>query len=146
MGVKPERGLADVFVGHCSIDDAIISARDNLWLLAGAKALSGVKMMIGSKELERENALSDILAPRDGKYDYVLIDTSPSWDKLTINSLFYANEVLSLVSTEVLSLISLREFSNRIESIQKHRRDVKLSHAYILPTFLDGRVKKSQET
>lgn len=143
LGVKPEKGLADVINGDCEFDEAAVAARENLWLLAGGKTLSGVKRMIGRKDFGAEHTLADSLSPIENNFDYVIIDTSPSWDTLTINSLFYADEVLTPVSLEVLTLNSLGEFAGRLEAVKKH--NAKLSHKYVLPTFLDGRVKKSEE-
>lgn len=143
LGVSPEKGLADVINGEYGAKDAIFQARENLWILSGGKSLSDVKRMIGKKDFGGEHTLSEALSPLEDLFDYVILDTSPAWDSLTINTFFYANEILTPVSLEVLSLNSLVEFSNRIESIKKYRD--KLSHHYVLPTFHDRRVKKSQE-
>jgi len=43
----------------------------------------------------------------EDKFDFVLVDTSPAWDSLTINTLFYCPEVLMPVSLDILSLNSL---------------------------------------
>jgi chromosome partitioning protein len=57
--------------------------------------------------------------------------------------LFYATEVLTPVSLEVLTINSLAEFVRSLEQVK--RFNTQLSHKYVLPTFLDGRVKKSAE-
>jgi len=83
------------------------------------------------------------LARIDSGYDFVILDTSPGWDTLTVNALFYADEVLSPVSMEVMALQSLQDFTQSLQSIQRYHRD--LTFNYILPTFMDRRVKKSAE-
>ncbi len=143
LGTKSSKGLAELINNEVSFNDVITQSRNNLWLLTGGKSLSSVKREIGRRDFGAEHTLSDALKPAEGKFDYVIIDTSPSWDTLTINSLFYANEILTPVSLEVLTLNSLAEFTERIKAIQQYNN--KLSHTYVLPTFLDGRVKKSQE-
>jgi chromosome partitioning protein len=143
LGSTPKYGLADVITNGISLDKAMHEARKNLWVLAGGKSLSGVKREIGRKEFGAEQTLAESLASIQGKFDFVIIDTSPSWDTLTINALFYATEVITPVSLEILTLNSLIEFSNSLIAVQKFNK--KLSHRYILPTFLDGRVKKSKE-
>lgn len=143
LGLKAEKGLADVLNGDCSPQEAMIEARPNLWLLAGGRALSSVKRSIGKKEFGGEHTLAEALAPLEGSFDYIILDTSPAWDSLTINTLFYADEVLSPISLEILTLNSLQEFSSRLDSVQRYNE--KISHAYILPTFADRRVKKSGE-
>lgn len=143
LGVKPPKGLAEVLNDEIPVQEAIFQARPNLWILSGGKSLAGTKRFIGRKDYGAEQTLSEALAPLDGMFDYVIIDTSPSWDSLTINSLFYANEVLTPVSLEVLTLNSLVEFVKSLESVKRFNKQ--LSHCYVLPTFLDGRVKKSTE-
>lgn len=143
LGVKPSKGLADVLNEEISVENALFQARSNLWILAGGKSLAGTKRFIGRKDYGAEQTLSEALKPLEGKFDYVIIDTSPSWDSLTINSLFYANEVLTPVSLEVLTINSLVEFVKSLDSVKRFNKE--LTHCYVLPTFLDGRVKKSTE-
>jgi ATPases involved in chromosome partitioning len=94
LGVKPEFGLAEVLNEEIRPMDAVCEARPNLFILAGGKALSGVKRSIGRKDFGAERTLSDALSSIEGLFDFVLIDTAPSWDSLTINALFYCTEVL----------------------------------------------------
>lgn len=143
LGVKPTVGLAEVLSGTVTVQKAIFEARKNLWVLAGGKALSAAKREIGRKDFGAECTLADALKPIEGKFDYIIIDTSPSWDTLTINALFYANEVLTPVSLEVLTLNSLVEFAKSLDSVKRFNK--KLKHMYVLPTFFDQRVKKSAE-
>lgn len=143
LGVKPPYGLADVLSEEVSAEEAMFQARENLWILAGGKALSGIKRAIGRKDYGAEKTLSQALEPIEGKFDFVIIDTSPSWDTLTINALFYCTEVLTPVSLEVLTLNSLVEFSARLKDVKSHNKN--LEHRYLLPTFWDRRVKKSSE-
>ena len=89
-----------------------------------------------------ELTLAETLCKFDNRYDYVIVDTSPGWDPLTVNVLFYINELLIPVSLEIMTLQGLVEFLNSISAIQKYRKDVSLR--YILPTFLDKRVSKSE--
>jgi chromosome partitioning protein len=143
LGIKPNEGLAEVLDKNKAINKVLLEARDNLWLLCGGKALSGAKRMIGRKDFGGEQTLAEALSPLEDEFDYIIIDTSPSWDALTINSLFYATEVLTPVSLEILTINSLLEFSKSLTTVQRFNKN--LSHRYVLPTFLDGRVKKSEE-
>ncbi len=88
-------------------------------------------------------ALQQAMAPLEGRYDFVIMDTAPSWDVLNINAFFYAREVLAPVSLEVLTLQGLLEFEKSLAGVQEYKPELQLK--YILPTFLDRRVKKSQE-
>lgn len=143
LGVEPPIGLAEVLNEEATIKEALFQARDNLWILAGGKTLSGAKRAIGRKDYGGERTLAEMLKPIEGKFDYVIIDTAPSWDTLTINAMFYVDEILTPVSLEVLTLNSLGEFLKSIDSVKRFNK--KLQHKYVLPTFCDGRVKKTDE-
>ncbi len=104
LGANPTYGLADVLNEEIDVDKAIHKARDNLWILSGGSALSGIKKLIGQIDFGGEHTLSNALLPLENQFDFVVVDTSPTWDTLTINSLFYCGEVLTPVSMEVLAL------------------------------------------
>ena len=143
LGIKPTHTLASVINGDIDAVSALCEARDNLWILSGGTDLAGVKRSIGRKDYGAEHTLSQSLENLEGKFDYAIVDTSPSWDALTINALFYCTEVLTPVSLEALTLNSLAEFSERLKSVQVHNKNLK--HTYLVPTFFDRRVKKSEE-
>ena len=143
LGLKPGAGLAELLSGEATPAEALIEARERLFLLAGGRSLAGLKRAIDRKDFGGEKTLSESLAAVDGRYDYVILDTSPGWDSLTVNVLFYAAEILAPVSMEILTLAGLLDFQKSIEAIQRYKPELVLR--YILPTFLDKRVKKSEE-
>jgi len=143
LGLQPEIGLAELISGDTSPEEAIQEARERLSLLAGGRSLAGLKRLIDRKDFRGEKALADGLEQLDSHYDYILLDTAPGWDSLTVNVLFYADEILSPVSMEILTVSGLMDFQESIQAIQKYRPELELR--YVLPTFMDGRVKKSEE-
>ena len=106
LGVKPKAGLTEFVNDELSLDETMIQVRDRLWLLAGGKSLAGLKRVIDRKDFGGEMTLNEKLSTIDKQFDYVIIDTSPGWDPLIVNVLFYAEEVLTPVSLEVLRIIS----------------------------------------
>ena len=143
LGVKAEAGLAELLAKEASPEQAIIEARDRLWLLAGGSSLAGLKRMIARQEYGGERLLAEALAPLEGAYDYIILDSAPGWDSLTINVLFYAQDVLAPVSLEVMTMQGLLQFLQRLQAIQRYHKELRLR--YVLPTFYDRRVKKSDE-
>ena len=143
LGLAPHLGLAEVITEECCLDDALAPARDNLWLLAGGRNLAGVKRFIDRKEFGGEQTLTEALAPINGQFDYVILDTPPSWDVMTVNILFHAQEILTPVSLEALTLRGLLDFIQSLEQIRKYNRSLVLH--YVVPTFFDRRVRKSGE-
>jgi len=144
LGVTPKGGLTELLTGELSPEEAIYKARQNLWILSGGRSLAGVKRMIDRKDFGGEKTLAESLADTHTDYDYVIVDTSPGWDPLTVNVLFYVTELLIPVSLEVMTLQGLVEFFKSVSSIQKYRPE--LSVRYIVPTFLDMRVKNKAQS
>lgn len=143
LGVQPATGLAQVLAEELPVAEAVVEAREQLWLLAGGENLAGAKRLIARKDFGGEQTLKETLLPVENAYDYVIVDTAPGWDPVNVNVLFYVQEILAPVSLEVMTLTSLRDFTKSVSSIQRYHTELMLK--YIVPTFLDGRVKKSQE-
>jgi chromosome partitioning protein len=143
LGVHPPAGLAELLAGEQPPEAAMIEARERLWLLAGGRGLAGSKRLIDRKDFGGERTLGEALVTLDSRYDYVILDTAPGWDVLSVNVLFYAAEILAPIALEVLSLQSLLEFQKSLAAIQRYNPDLALH--YVLPTFLDRRVRKSAE-
>ena len=93
-GCQAAAGLAEVTTAEVAPPQATLQARENLWLLAGGRSLAGLTRDIARRDFGGEQAVTEALAPLEGQYDTVILDTAPGWDTLTINVLFYASEVL----------------------------------------------------
>ncbi|MFO7753560.1 MAG: AAA family ATPase [Desulfobacteraceae bacterium] len=143
LGKKPKSGLTELLTAELEPQEILIKARENLWLLAGGKSLAGVKRIIDRKSFGAEWTLHEAMKPFEYQYDFIIIDTAPGWDQLSVNVFFYATEVLVPVALEFMPLQGLSEFLKSLGSIQRYRRDVELK--YILPTFMDARIKGPQE-
>ena len=146
LGVAGAAGLADVLEEKAALHDVIQEARKGLYILPAGDGLAGAKRVIARREYGGEYVLREALEPLNG-FDYILLDSAPSWDAMSINNLFFADEILAPASLEALTLMGLADFVKRVKMIQErysqHKHNVRL--AYLLPTFLDGRVKKSDE-
>jgi chromosome partitioning protein len=143
LGVTPEGGIAELMASEANLEDVLIEARPNLWLLAGGSGLAGVKRLIDRQDIAPERVLANALAPLDSQYDYSIVDTAPSWDVLNINALFYADEILAPVAIEPLCVHGLADFTKSVATIQRYRPYLVLR--YVLPTLLDVRRKQTEE-
>lgn len=143
LGVELEKGLADLIEGTVPPSEAQIEAREGLFLIGSSGKLAGsIKAALKDRYYRAEYLLSEILDPIEGKYDYVIIDTAPGFSEIGVNVLFYVNEVLIPVSMEALAIDGLVSFIEEVESIRRHSN---IEVRYIIPTFYDRRVKKSEE-
>ena len=141
LGKKPRAGLTELLTGELTAEETIVSARPNLSILSGGRSLAGVKRIIDKKSFGSEWTLTEAMEDLDKKFDFIIIDTSPGWDQLTVNVLFYATEVLTPVALEVMSLHGLAEFTKNLHAIQRYKQ---IDLSYVLPTFLDTRVDQPQ--
>jgi chromosome partitioning protein len=142
LGVQAGEGLAELLQGDAGLKDVQIEARENLFVIAGGEGLSGAKRLISRMDMRSELVLSEALEDLEG-YEFVLLDTAPSWDVLNVNCLFYVEELLIPVSMEVLALQGIGEFLGRVKEVQGYREALLIGG--IIPTFYDGRVRKSAE-
>jgi chromosome partitioning protein len=87
----------------------------NLDVIPAATAISAAEFVIPSKVAESKNfpfwrIIGDGLQPLREKYDYIIIDTSPSMSYLTINGLMAANAMVMPLVPESLDFISSTQF------------------------------------
>jgi chromosome partitioning protein len=143
LGLRAQAGVAEMVMNELAPEQVVVEARERIWLLAGGRALAGLKRVIARQDFGGERTLAEALAPLDDEYDVAIVDTAPAWDTLTVNALFYSTEVLVPVSLEVMALQGLMEFVRALGPIQRYHTDLELK--YVLPTFMDRRVKKSEE-
>ena len=132
LGVQAGEGLGELLQGEAGLSDVQIEARENLYVIAGGGALSGAKRVISRRDMRSELVLSEALEDLDG-YDFVLLDTAPSWDVLNVNCLFYVEELLIPVSMEALALQGVGDLVGRVEQVQHYRQDRTLQKS-IIPT------------
>jgi chromosome partitioning protein len=141
LGVNPKAGLTELVTEELLPEETIHKIGDKLSLLAGGRSLAGLKRLISRKDFGGEITISEALTPLEDQFDYIILDTSPGWDVLTVNALFYIQEILVPVSLEAMTLQGLTEFLKSIGSIKKYRPELEIK--YVLPTFFDKRLKKS---
>lgn len=142
LGIEPESGLAEVILDKVPIEQVLVEARPNLDYLGGGRRLAALKSDIGRRNMAPEQVLTRVIASIEKHYRFVILDMAPSWDVLSVNALFAADKVLMPVSMEMLTLRGVREFVYHVQEVAEYRP---LEIQWVVPTFVDGRVKKSSE-
>lgn len=94
--------------------------------------------------MSREKVLMQVLETAKRKYDYILIDCTPSLGMLTVNALAAADTTLIPVQAQYLSAKGLEQL---LQTIQKVRRQInpKLKIEGILMTMTDSRTNYDRE-
>ena len=116
---------------------------DRLALLPSNINLVGAEVDMMNLE-DRENIMKKVLAPVRDKYDYILIDCSPSLGLITVNSLTAADSVIIPVQCEYFALEGLGKLLSTIKLIQK-RLNTDLEIEGFVLTMYDARLRLSNQ-
>jgi len=126
------------------LKDLILStALENLKLIPADKNLTGAAIELIDFP-EREFILKKLIAPLVPEYDYILIDSQPSLNILTLNGLVAANSVLVPIQCEYFALEGITDL---LETISRVRRtfNPELCIQGVLLTMLDERTNLSSQ-
>ena len=107
--------LYDVFTGAHSIEEAIVSTEFGD-ILPSDIMLSGFDVSFTAQQ--REFMLSRALAPIRDRYDFIIIDTPPSLNTLTINAYVASTGLIIPMEAEVLSLVGISQIRDTIDAVR----------------------------
>lgn len=132
--------LYDCMVNNLPATDVILTTEvPNLHLIPSHIDLVGAELeMINYPN--RENVIKNILEPVADRYDFIIIDCSPSLGLITVNCLVAATSVIVPVQCEFFALEGLGKLLNTIKIIQS-RLNPELQIEGILMTMYDGRLR-----
>ena len=120
---------------------------ENLDIAPATPKLSGAQLEIADllgREGILRTALYKMLNMNKRYYDYVIIDSSPSLNLLTINGLVAATFLLIPLQTHYFSLEGMKELFSTIQ-IVRDRLNYQLQVLGILPTLFDSRTKMNKD-
>lgn len=143
IGVEPADTDASIY--ECIIDgypaaDAIQHTQvKGLDIIPSRIDLVGAEVEL-MQRAERERALSNTLNPVKDRYDFILIDCSPSLGIITVNALTAADSVLIPVQAEYFALEGIAQLLNTIRII-KSRLKPSLEIEGFLLTMYDARLR-----
>lgn len=109
----------------------------NIYLLTSG---SKVPNEVHQSEFLLRNSLKSI----ESKFDFVIIDTPPTLNAITLNALNAANYLLIPVTTHVMSLMGVAQIFDCYSKIQKNSNQ-SLQLLGILPCRVDTRTKHSKD-
>ncbi|MBY0347029.1 MAG: AAA family ATPase [Hydrotalea flava] len=132
--------LYDCMVNNASAEDVVLkSEMPYLDVIPSHIDLVGAEIeMINYPN--RENVLKTVLEPIKEKYDFIVIDCSPSLGLITVNSLVAADSVAVPVQCEFFALEGLGKLLNTVKIVQ-NRLNPNLQIEGILMTMYDGRLR-----
>jgi chromosome partitioning protein len=132
--------LYDCMVNNVKANDVILKSEiPNLDLIPSHIDLVGAEIeMINYPN--RENVMKSLLDEIKDRYDFIVIDCSPSLGLITVNSLVAADSVIVPVQCEFFALEGLGKLLNTIKIVQS-RLNPELQIEGILMTMYDGRLR-----
>ena len=118
LGIDIESGdsIYDVMKGTVTAEDALLRTEN------GDVIPSNI--LLSSAELEfnrsgREYIIRDLIATIEERYDYIIIDTPPSLNILTVNAYVAAQNLIIPMVPEVLSLLGISQLKETIDLVKK---------------------------
>jgi chromosome partitioning protein len=143
LGLDPEDlelTGATVFMSRqpeSSVEDLIATTPDGMDILPASIDLAGADRALAGT-LGREYVVRDALVPLHDRYDWILLDCSPSLGIITVNALTAADEVLIPLQCETLSHRGVGQLMETIADVQR-LTNPRLRIAGVVPTLFDGR-------
>ena len=136
--------IYDCLVDEYPVDGSQVkTCVEGLDLIGSRIDLAGAELELINKP-ERERVLGRLLASVKDKYDYILIDCSPSLGLITVNALTAADSVIIPVQAEYFALEGISKLLNTIRII-KSRLNPTLEIEGFLLTMYDARLKLANQ-
>ncbi len=146
-GIDPRSMSSSIY--ECLVDgypldgSQVNTCIEGLQLIGSRIDLAGAELELVNKP-QRERVLANLLEPIKGKYDYILIDCSPSLGLITVNALTAANSVIIPVQAEYFALEGITKLLNTIRII-KGRLNTSLEIEGFLLTMYDARLRLANQ-
>jgi chromosome partitioning protein len=119
--------LGDWLLGRAEFDQAVRHTPfDRLDLVPTVEHLTADQATIAQDTFKSFHYLRQKLEQVRGNYDYILIDTMPSFSVLFANSLIAADQVLIPVKLEGLSAQGLKSLLDKVVDVQKNFKQLRI--------------------
>jgi chromosome partitioning protein len=147
LGIDVKNNKTTVYeclIGKSGAEEAILKTNlDRLDIIPSHINLVGAELEMLNIE-NREKRLLGVLHPIKDKYDYILIDCSPSLGLITVNALTAADSVIIPVQCEYFALEGISKLLNTIKII-KSNLNPPLEIEGFLMTMYDARLRLANQ-
>ena len=141
IDIENHISIYDVFKGQNNIKEAIFHG-EQCDIIPSNILLSGAE--IEFNQFGREYLLKNALAPLHDMYDFIVIDTPPTLNVLTVNAYVASDHLIIPMVPEILSLLGVSQLKETFLAVQKFYNS-KLSILGILLTKYNGRTILARE-
>jgi chromosome partitioning protein len=137
-------GIYECLIDEVNPNDVILNSEiEGLDLLPSSIDLVGAEIEMLNMP-NRERMLKAVIDKIEKKYDYILLDCSPSLGLITVNSLTAADSVIIPVQCEYFALEGLGKLLNTIKIIQSRLNPELEIEGFVL-TMYDSRLRLSNQ-
>jgi chromosome partitioning protein len=136
--------LFNLLTGKKTIEDVINQTKyNNLYLIKSNQELANINLKLFSIK-NREYILKNVLKEYSNNYDYVIIDSPPNLDILTVNIMTMADKIIVPLKADFLSLNGLVTLVDTYQSI-KNNYNAELSISGIIITMFNSSARLCNE-
>lgn len=100
LGVAPTQTTADLVAGHADIDDVVVQAADNVWLLPGASGQADLADLDDQQRRDFFTAIDSL----DDRFDIVVVDTGAGVGSNSVGFAAAAKDIVVIVTAEPTSV------------------------------------------
>ena len=136
--------MTDVIPGSADLASVVVpTEHKNLWVAPTTSVLANAEVELAQAD-KRFSRLRNAIEASGDAYDYILIDSPPSLNLLTVNGLIAAKYVLLPVQAEFYALEGLGQLLETMKLVRKGM-NTGLELLGVLPTMLDSRTTLSSQ-
>ncbi|MBI2520623.1 MAG: ParA family protein [Bdellovibrio sp.] len=136
-------GLYDLFTGRAKLDDIIVPLSSHLHLIPETAELAALNDQLFNVNRREYWLLERVVKPLKQKYDCVLMDCSPNWNRLATNALVACDALLSPLECKINNFRNFQVFER---FIGEFRQEMQLQFSqFFIPTLYSAQKKLSMD-
>jgi chromosome partitioning protein len=133
LGIKDT--LYNFMIGNITFNEIIVETKyRNLSLIKSNNDLANINLVLFNTE-KREFALRNALSDYVKNYDYIIIDSPPNLDILTVNIMTFSNKIIVPIKSDYLSLHGLVTLFDTYKKIKNNFNSELLIVGILLTMF-----------
>lgn len=127
----------NLILGECKAADAIQETEQGHIIAASTMLYSA------DRDIKSVYVFRDML--KGLKYDFIIIDTPPNYNKLTIAAMAAANGLIIPTQADIYSLTALKEMKEEVDNAREHNKGLKV-YGVCITRYANNRVSKDMAT
>lgn len=113
------KGLSDFFSGHSSLEDIIVQeGLPNLFLIPETPELVSLNDSLNNINRREFWLKEKVVQPLKEYFDFIIMDCSPNWNKLTTNALVASDVLVSPLECKINNFRNFKVFSHFLKEFK----------------------------